>query len=399
MIAEKIKNYCMKTDGDVENYELALEYYHQQQYASAVSFFLRAAERTEDVNVAYESIILCALCFDHLGRREYSFEGLLQYAITIDPTRPEAYFHLCRLNEYKSKWREMTINSILGSKMEKRQPSDLLEFDGDVGFDFYNAFSKFNNGNMEEAKEAFLDIVYLKQNSDHYSEIAKNNIMNFGYPDIISYRTEKHRDIFKFPFNGIDTIEKNHSKHFQDMFVLAALNGKRNGYYVEFGSGPPLLASNTALLEQKFDWKGLSFDKCPRVCGQFAAERKNPVMNIDATVEDVRELFAKTMVPDWIDYLQIDCDDDSLNVLNKIPFDEYQFGIIHYEHDSYRLGNHSKQEAKRILESKDYVMIVNNIAVDENNCYEDWWIHRSLFKDSMKSLKEINFVLHYMLDI
>lgn len=399
MINEKLKNYCMEPEGDTQNYELALEYYKDRQYASAISYFLRAAERTEDAELTYTCLILAALCFDKLGKRNYSFEGLLQYAVTVDPTRQEAYYHLCRLNEYKSQWREMMINSTIGSKLEKREASSLLEYKGEVAFRFYNAFSKFNNGNIEEAKELFLDIAYLIQDENDYAQIAKNNITNLGYPDIIPYRKEKHRHLFKFPFEGIDTIEKNHSKHFQDMFVLAALNGKRSGYYVEFGAGLPFEASNTALLEQKFDWKGLSFDKCPNMCSRFARERKNSVMQVDATAEDIRGIFEKNMVPDWVDYLQIDCDDDSIKVLAKIPFDEYQFGIIHYEHDKYRVGDSPKQAAKKFLESKNYVMIANNIAVDERNAYEDWWMHRSLVKESMKSLKETNFILHYMLDI
>lgn len=399
MINDKLKNYCMNPEGDTQNYELALEYYNQRQYASAISYFLRAAERTADNDLIYTCLILSALCFDKLGRRNYSFEGLLQYAIATDPTRQEAYYHLCRLNEFKKQWREMLINSTIGSKLEEAKKSTLLEYKGSVAFEFYKAFSKFNNGNIEDAKELFLDIAYLMQDGNEYSQIAKNNITNLGYPDIIPYRKEKHRSLFKFPFDGIDTIEKNHSKHFQDMFVLAAMNGKRNGYYIEFGAGLPFEASNTALLEQKFDWKGLSFDKCPIMCSAFAKERRNPVMNVDVTEEDVTSIFAKNMVPDLVDYLQIDCDDDSIKVLSKVPFDDYQFGIIHYEHDRYRVGDSPKYAAKKFLESKGYVLIVNNIAVDEKNAYEDWWMHRSMVKESMKSLKELNFVLHYMLDI
>lgn len=398
MISEKVNNYCMNTTGDVQNYELALEYYKEKQYASAVSFFLRAAEKSEDTNLVYDALVLAGLCFDKLGKRNYSFEGLLQYAVSVDPTRQEAYFHLCRLNETKSSWREMMINSTIGSRLDTREKSSLLDYRGELAFDFYKAFAMYNNGNVEEAKEAFLDLAYLHAAGSEYSMTAKNNITNLGYPDIISYRKEKHMSRFKFPFEGIETIEKNHSKHFQDMFVLAALNGKRDGYYVEFGAGLPFEASNTALLEQKFGWKGLSFDRCPNMCSMFARERKNQVMNIDATVEDINTIFARNMVPDWIDYLQIDCDDDSIKILAKIPFDQYQFGIIHYEHDMYRLGDGPKQEAKKLLESKDYILVANNIAVDERHAYEDWWMHRSIVKENMKSLKDLNFILHYMLD-
>jgi tetratricopeptide (TPR) repeat protein len=163
MIDEKLKNYCMNTNGDVQNYEMAIEYYEQRQYASAISFFLRAAERSEDTDLIYKSLVLAALCFDKLGNRVYSIEGLLQYAVSIDPTRQEAYYHLCRLNEFKKQWREMLINSTIGLKLETRESSALLEYKGECAFDFYKAFAKFNNGNTEEAKEAFLDIAYLKQ--------------------------------------------------------------------------------------------------------------------------------------------------------------------------------------------------------------------------------------------
>jgi len=400
MLQEKLENYARNTGGPIENYELALEYYQLNQFAAAISFFLRAAEKSKDDDLTYNSLVLLGLCFDKLGKRNYSFEGLMQYAITIDPARPEAYFHMCRLHEYKSRCREMMICSTIGLKLDqKNNINSLLEYKGDIGFYFYDAFSKFNNGNTEEAKEAFLDIAYLKPEISDYRNIAKNNITNLGYPDIIAYRKQKHKDIFKFPFEGLEKIEKNYSKHFQDMFVLAVLNGKKNGYYLEFGSGLPFEASNTALLEQEFEWKGLSFDKCSNMCSTFANERKNTVMNIDVTQENLRDVFEKNMVPDWVDYLQIDCDDDSIKVLSKIPFEEYQFGVIHYEHDKYRLGDGGKQAAKKFLETKDYVLIANNIAVDETNAYEDWWVHRSLVKEHMKSLKEINFILDYMLEL
>jgi tetratricopeptide (TPR) repeat protein len=399
MLQEKLELYCRNTNGDIENYELGLEYYKIRQYAAAISYFLRAAERSDDTTLVYDTLILLALCFDKLGRRAYSFEGLLQYAIAIDPTRQEAYFHMCRLNEYKNQWREMMINSSIGSKLEEMKPNTLLEYKGYVAFEFYQAFSKYNNGNIEKAKEQFLDIAYISDSDGEYGSISKNNITNLGYPDIISYRKQKHLELFKFPFDGIEIIEKNHSKHFQDMFVLALLNGKKNGYYVEFGSGLPYEASNTALLETKFDWKGLSFDRSTQMCERFARERTNPVLNIDVTTEDIKTIFEKNMTPDWIDYLQIDCDDDSIKVLSKIPFDDYQFGIIHYEHDKYRLGDTPKQASKRFLESKDYILVANNIAVDETNAYEDWWVHRSLLRADMISLNETNFILSYMLDL
>ena len=64
----------------------------------------------------------------------------------------------------------------------------------------------------------------------------------------------------KFKFNGSDQIQRNYSQAGQDLFVLAALNGKRNGIYIEVGAGPSVLHNNTLLLETEFNWKGVSVE-------------------------------------------------------------------------------------------------------------------------------------------
>jgi hypothetical protein len=77
--------------------------------------------------------------------------------------------------------------------------------------------------------------------------MVQNNLMRLGSGDIpeeiIKYQKNKH-DKLKFKFKGSSSIEKNHSQAFQDMFILAATNGKKNGLYLEIGAQQPFYQNN-----------------------------------------------------------------------------------------------------------------------------------------------------------
>lgn len=396
-LQKALENYIQNPNGPLENYELALSYNTLNHYAAALSFYIRAAERSTNPEIIYNSLVLAAICFDAQNKRKFSAEGLLQHAITVCPGRPEAYFHLCRIYEQSKKWREMIVCSVIGLQCAEALSNNILQYPGRHALMFYKALGKYNIGLFQEAKSIFLRIAYLEkaEDIDIYKKIAKNNITNLGYPDIIYY-DKTMLDLFKFPFKGIGDIEKNYSKHFQDMFVLAVLNGKKKGYYLEFGAGHPHETSNTVLLEE-LGWKGLSYDIDNNICYEFAEKRKNTVLNKDATKADIKKDLEEHCAPKFIDYLQVDIDEFSLDMLYKIPFDTYEFGIIQFEHDLYRLSPSIKEEAIKLLESKGYIMMVNNLAFDNKNAYEDWWVHPSLYKKEMVSLSKINFVLDYML--
>lgn len=79
-----------------------------------------------------------------------------------------------------------------------------------------------------------------------------------------------------------------------------------------------------------------------------------------------------------IDYLQIDCEpsDITYKVLEQIPFDEYMFGVITYEHDYYSdITKLYRDKSRQFLIDKGYLMVVGDIAPDKNSTFEDWWVH------------------------
>lgn len=397
MLTEKLNEYIQNPESAIQNYELALEYDKIGQLASAVSFYIRAAERSEEPDLIYDSLVLAASCFERQNRRKFTVEGLLQHAISVLPNRPEAYFHLCRLYETMKKWRELILFSSIGLTLGETEPNQSLKYTGFHSFLFYNAIGNYNIGLFQKAKQMFFELAYMMKNVNIvYKTLSRNNLLNLGFPDILSY-DKSMADRFRFPFGGIETIDHNYAKHFQDMFVLSVLNGKKNGYYIEIGAGDPYETNNTVLLEKQFGWKGISFDINPIMCYEFSEKRSNPILRKDVTKTDLAELFREHCAPEKIDYLQIDCDESSLEALYRIPFDDHTFGVIQFEHDSYRLDPDIKQKAKEYLESKGYFLLVNNVAFNEKDAYEDWWVHPSLIKPEMIAHNDINFVITYML--
>jgi len=215
---------------------------------------------------------------------------------------------------------------------------------------------------------------------------------------------------FKFPFNGLETIERNYSQAFQDMFVLAVLDGKRWGTFLEIGSSEPINISNTYLLEKEFGYTGISIDMIPNEKEIFeGAGRTAKVIVGDAVSLDYNVILSEFDSP-RIDYLQIDIDPSiqSLNCLKNLPLDNFRFSIISFEDDVYDPANsveynqNIKQKSQEILKSHGYILVNDNIANIGNDPFEQWWLDGTYFDKSIidKFMREDDSVLmarHYML--
>jgi hypothetical protein len=70
----------------------------------------------------------------------------------------------------------------------------------------------------------------------------------------------------------------------------------------------------------------------------------------------------------------------------KIPFDEYKFAVITYEHDYYVDVTRSYREKSReFLKNKGYILVVNDLSPDGISNFEDWWVHPDLIDESILS--------------
>jgi hypothetical protein len=178
-------------------------------------------------------------------------------------------------------------------------------------------------------------------------------------------------------FRGASNIKRNFSQCFQDMFVLTMLDGKEGGHFLEIGCGHPFYCNNTVLLEKLFKWDGISIDKNAEITDLFSQYRCSKVINADATKLKYEELLD---FPDY-DYLQIDCEPSivSYEILSHIPFRNHRFAVITFEHDFYTDKNSGVMEnSRKILQSYGYELIANDISPDNDNSFEDWWVHPKL---------------------
>lgn len=163
------------------------------------------------------------------------------------------------------------------------------------------------------------------------------------------------------------------SAHNQDSFVLNILQEKKYGYYVEIGSGDYKKGSNTFLLEEDYEWKGIGLDTNSDLVREYNKKRKNLSICEDASQFNFDDYFTKNNFPNQIDYLQIDVDDFPENipllVLMNIPFSRYRFSVITFEHDDIRSWKFEKIKnlSRDILMMHGYQLVVREAG-------EDYWV-------------------------
>ena len=175
----------------------------------------------------------------------------------------------------------------------------------------------------------------------------------------------------------------------QDTLVVLLTKEKKNGWYVEIGANDPIITSNTCLLEDKYQWKGLMVEWDQNFLPAYRVRR--PLASYlmgDASTFKYDEILHNLQFPSKIDYLQIDLDVDNrstlttLEIFDRTVFDKYTFGVVTFEHDIYR-GNffNTQEESRTIFEKHGYVRLFSNVSVFFENqwcAFEDWYAHPTL---------------------
>jgi hypothetical protein len=186
----------------------------------------------------------------------------------------------------------------------------------------------------------------------------------------------------------------------QESFVVSVLNGKRNGHFLEIGAWDYKDTNNTYLLETDFEWQGIAVEISNKYARRYNKNRRNHCINSDALSINYSEVLANSEFPNIIDYLQLDIDPavNTFNCLLKIPFDQYQFRVVTFEHDLYvspqnkiyqKLGND-------YLESLGYQRIARDVCYN-GLAFEDWYVKPNLLPgESLVELKDnVNWQEHF----
>lgn len=195
------------------------------------------------------------------------------------------------------------------------------------------------------------------------------------------WSTENMKRFFEIALTKIG--QKTYAQVCQDRFVLELIGP--SGFFLDLGAGwdAYTLNSNTLLLEE-LGWDGISVEGDP-----VHAERRqskcirSKVVCTYIPQTTIKEILDGNNAPKVIDYVSVDIDPVSVDALNNFPFEEYEFKVMTFEHDTYRAGPAQKDAAYDILTSKGYVRLCNNVNVPESMglglYFEDWWVNPKYF--------------------
>jgi len=376
-----LDNFVHRPYHSVYNFILGYNYDQLGQTASAFSYYLRSAEYSNENLLSYESLLRAALCIEKQGNRIHTLKGMLLRAVSFMPDRPEAYFLLSKVYEYCKDWNESYTTAVIGELMVGNDKPKLMTdigYPGSFALTFQKAVAAWYIGQFDESMHLMRKLHRSKEIRQDYKDIVKNNIDNYGrmYKVPTHYDDSLYQDL-KYKFKGSESIKKNYSQCYQDMFVLTMLNGKRCGSFLEIGCDDAYFNSNTALLEKEFGWTGISIDIDPVKIDKFRSERSSKAIAADATKIDFDKILKSTVY----DYLQVDCEPASttFKILQRIPLSRYKFAVITFEHDNYHDENKEiKRLSREYLKSYGYKLIAGDIAEDNYSDFEDWYVHPDL---------------------
>ena len=400
---KNLDTFIQNTENPDVNFALGQDYEAQGQTGAAISFYLRTAERTANDLQQYHALLRMSLCFEKQKTRDDTESVILQKAISLLPRRPEAYFLLARLYEWQKKWHDSFFVASVGCNVADFSSEPLgtdLQYPGEYALWFQKAVALWWVGNCDESRELMYHLKVTYKMNAMFSQAVDNNLKNLGYPFTHTLYDPKQKDQIRCSFPGLERITRNYSQSFQDLFVLAATKGRRNGTYVEVGSAEPFKGNNTALLETEFAWRGLSIDLDQHKVEQFMSERNNWVLCVDATKIDYAKTMAGFGLPQDIDYLQLDCDppEVTFEILKRIPFDKHRFAVVTFEHDFY--WNQSVRDASReYLRKQGYELVVSDVAYNKIHSYEDWCVHPELVDaGTIAQLRDVSLGIKYAPD-
>lgn len=174
----------------------------------------------------------------------------------------------------------------------------------------------------------------------------------------------------------------------QDQFAANILKFKRDGYCVDIGSCHSVISNNSYYF-QGLNWTSISVEIEKGYNESYSTRTNGVHLNKNALEVNYKETFEEYEFPKSIDYLSLDVDTLSLDVLRILPLDEYRFKVITIEHDGYLYGDKYRDQQRNLLNSYGYLLVCSNVYVEQpgyegKECpFEDWWIDPSEFDSDL----------------
>jgi len=206
-------------------------------------------------------------------------------------------------------------------------------------------------------------------------------------------------------------LAQSNSELKQDLFVLNELKFKKKLFFVEFGAGNGFDYSNTLLLEDKFNWRGILSE--PAKIFHKQIKKRKCYINTDAVYSkdniqlifnentyfptlstinkfinsdehfitrlfnskkyqvntiSLNSLLKKYNAPRIIDYLSIDTEGSEYEILYAFDFSKYKFRVITCEHNN----TLNRNKIYKLLKKNGYQRKFTDISG-----YDDWYVKKS----------------------
>lgn len=197
-IDELLTEFAVDTENAELNFKMGLWYECNKQDAAALSYYIRAAERAKDDNLAYESLIHGAYCYDRQGTRDMTVKGILQQALCLLPYRPEAYYHLSNFCRKRCQWQDCYMyanNALLFTIDDNEELRTDIYYPGRVGLLIEKALAAWDWGKLEECFGIIEDLEENYAIPQEYVEILSDLVKKFEVEQW--YYTDEYKEMLK----------------------------------------------------------------------------------------------------------------------------------------------------------------------------------------------------------
>jgi len=218
-----------------------------------------------------------------------------------------------------------------------------------------------------------------------------------------------------------EDFQETKSQFGQEIFVLAMLDWKRDGYCVEFGALDGVTHSNALLHERKYGWSGLLAEPTKEFHETLKSNRNCKIDERAVWSESGRELMFRVTdarglstldqywnsdgharlraavdvypvstvslidlfdfhkVPNKVDYLSIDTEGSEIDIVRSFPFQKYDISIVSIEHNY----SQNRDNLRKIMADNGFVRVFEDLSQ-----VDDWYVKRDLAKGRILRISE-----------
>ncbi len=358
-----LSKFINDTQNPEYNFYLA-EWYESHGYTAAgLTFYLRAAERFQNKLLAYNSLLKGFQCYDKQGSRDDSAKVLLQNAIALYPSRPEAYYLLCSYYAKYKQWQDCYVYSSIA--IELANSSDLeplisnVEYPGMYAIMLQKAISGQQWGKNDEAKDILKELLQNITIPKNYYEKIMHELKNLD---------DKFHNIIYPPELDSNIINTIYREIYVDNVYEKFMSINENDVVVDIGSNVGMFGCS--ILDKKpktlycLEPSSLLLKASKKNLHKYNISTKIILDNIAIgdTQNDV-DCFEKESIYDivsfknfiikydikYIDFLKIDCEGGEYSIFNNDNINYLKNNVKYIAMECHIKNDTKKQEKFKIF--------------------------------------------------